>query len=916
VRDAPSRTPAADAPASAGAAGPSLRRRRRWPWALLAAGLALGVLARAVLPAAVERGAAWASRHWLGLPVSIANADFELLAGRVVLEGLALGARPDGVSAREAALRPPAVDPASALLSVRRVSGRLSWRDLAERTLRWRELSIEAPVVRALREADGRVDPLRHARPAAPAAHDEAARAEREPSAWTLALDRFEVRDPDLRVVDETTAGDVVELALERFGLERVVWKAGELALGGVGIEGPVLLVRRDLLLARPAQPAPPPPVAAPAPSAPAAPVAPLPVPAPAAPPDAAAGRNAPPAYHIARLDVEHATFTWLTDEGPLDVAVALKATDVTAEEGRRFPLDVRLEIGAGTVHVTGDVGLLPPAWTGRLAWSGLPIPRLLVASVPQYAAWLRRAESSGDLAIDADFGGARGEPATRAAGRLTFDALAVEDPKGNEVTLGWRQLEVVAREVYAPLPVEGRPLGTTRAVLDLVKLVEPELRYTRPSPQLDALLGIDLSGSDGSGAAGAVGAPSDAAPEAAPPPAPEPGAHAPPPREGAPLELEIAALEATGGEVEALDRTVTPPARARVRGLSLRVKDVRYPAAAAAQVRLLATLPERATLDVGGSLRAGDTGEFTLKLGRLDLPVLNPYANAAAGATVDRGEASVDAKLALRGAAMRLDADLVLHQVSLSLRDPATFERQFGVPLDLALALLRDRRGDIRLHLPVSVDEQGTTLGLRSAFASALRAAVVGAVSSPLKMLGAAGPDGAAPGGVARGFAAEPLPSPPGAAALEADPGERLDAIATLARERPALRFALRGLAGEADRPIVAERLLVERVQRGDELPELEGTGFFSRRRIAQALERRAEGGTPELDAEDQALYERYVAAVRVPEERLAALAAARAAAVRDQLVARGVDAGRLPLGPHATDASPGVSIGLGAGG
>jgi hypothetical protein len=601
---------------------------------------------------------------------------------------------------------------------------------------------------------------------------------------------------------------------------------------------------------------------------------------------------------------VERATFTWITESGPLDVAVALEATDVTAEEGRRFPFELDLEVGDGTMRVSGEAGLLPPSWTGRLEWSGLPIPRLLVASVPQFAAWLRQAESSGDLAIDADFAGARGEPSTRASGRLSFDALAVADPDGREVTLGWKQLEVVLRDVYAPLPLEGRPPGTTRAVLEAVKLVEPEIRYTRPSPQLDALLGIDLSGA----AAGAAAA-GEASAASAPPPVLADEAT---PR--APLELEIASLELTGGAVEALDRTVTPAARTRVRGLSLRAKDVRYPATAAAQVRLEATLPKRAGLDVAGSLRPGNVGDFTLKLGRLDLPVWSPYANALAGATLDRGAASVDARLALRGDAMRLDSRLVLHDLGLSLRDPATFERSFGLPLDLALALLRDPQGDIELRVPVRLDDEGAALGLRAVVASALRAAVLGAVSAPLKMIGAAvGGAGDAPDA---GLALEPLPSVPGTPDLAGDPDERLDALAELAGQRPSVRLALHGRAGAADRPIVAERLLVERWQRGEGLPELEGTSLLARRRIGGALDRRAEGGDTGLDPEDQALYERYVAALAVPGERLAELASARAARVREQLVARGVAAARLELREPETDAAPGVAVALAAGG
>lgn len=887
VSEGPSRGAADDA-----AAEPR-RGRRRWPWVALAGALALAVLLRAALPALASRGAAWASRRYLGLPASIDEVDFELLRGRASLEGVALGARPDAAGPGRAALSPPRVDPAEALVSVARVAAQISWRDLVERRLRV-ELVFESPALRLVREGDGRVDPLRHARPAlAPAPPADEPELEGSGPGWTIALDRLELVAPALRLGDAASGEEIARVSLERFAVSQLALAGGEAEIGGVDLDGLVVHARRDLLLAAPA-----PGAGAEAAQADAAP----PEPAAAAPPDPAAPHTRP-RHRVAKIELEGAAVRWITDQGPLDVTVSLRATDVTADEGRRFPVSVEIEVEGGRIGASGELGLLPPAYTGTLSWSGLPIPRLLLASVPHLATWLQRAQSSGELALDADFAGAKGEPATRASGRLSFDELAVADPKGSELTLGWKALEVVVRDAHAPIPRAGTPLGTTRAVLERVTLSEPEIRYTRPSPQLDALLGIDLSGA-GAAAAARDGGGAGEAPAAAlvplPPPAPEAAARA-----GA-LELEIASLETRGGEIDALDRTVEPAARTRVRGLSFRATGVRYPEVAASGVRLQATLPGRARLDVTGDLRAGNAGDFRLAIARLALPVFNPYASAAAGVTVERGSASVDAQLAVRGAAMELDSRVVLHDLAVSLRDPATFEREFGVPVDLALALLRDRSGDIALRVPVRVDETGAGLDLGAIAASAAKAALIGALSSPIKLAGAA--LGAGDGGLS----VDPLAYEAGSTALAGDATPRLDALAALARDHPLLGLSLHGRAGPPDRPLLAEQVLVEGWQRGEGLPELEGAGLLARRRIGAALERRAAGAAAQLDPDDQALYERYVAATAVPRERLDDLAAARAARVRDELVARGVAAERIELGEPAAEGPPGVVLSL----
>jgi len=368
-------------------------RRRRWPWVLALLVVGLGVGVRALLPFAVERGTAWGSRYYLGLPARIDNVDFSVLDGVVVLEGVSLGAQPDGVAPNDAALEPPPIDPTTALVHVDRIRTRLTWKDLRDRTVHLTELLIEAPSVRVTPEPDGKIDPLRHAQPLAPqTAEPELAPeppAADAPPPWKITLDRFDLRKPHVLVLDPKGGEDLLEFSLDEFGLTEVTAQGSEFALGGVNVGGPVLRVRRDLVLAE-----------TPPPAEPAADVAPAPATVPAAP---AAKPRTKAGYRVAKVDIQRATFTWITDQGPLDVTLALQASDITADEGKRFPMDLQLQIGEGSIHIAGDVGILPPTYTGKLEWNGLPIPRLLLASVPQFSTWLRAAKSSGDLQLDAD---------------------------------------------------------------------------------------------------------------------------------------------------------------------------------------------------------------------------------------------------------------------------------------------------------------------------------------------------------------------------------------------------------------------------------------------------------------------------------------------------------------------------------
>ncbi|MFN2427567.1 MAG: DUF748 domain-containing protein, partial [Candidatus Binatia bacterium] len=534
-----------------------------------------------------------------------------------------------------------------------------------------------------------------------------------------------------------------------------------------------------------------------------------------------------------------------------------------------------------------------------------------------------------------------------RMSGRTSIEALAISDPGEKEIAVGWQKLEVVMKEVLVPLPEAGKPARTTVANFELVRLGQPNIRYTHPSPALNALLGIpgavppadanaeattDKPAPPATGAAAktasakadpAKGAATKKEPAAGTPAAASPGkeatTNAPPADAPAPVDVTIALLELVAGDFEVTDTTVAPPVVSSARDLHLSARSVHFPDPSASAVKLRAVLPKDSALTVEGDLRPGNNGDFTVSLQKLDLPMFSPYASGA-GASLDTGQASVKTRVKLRGATMQLDNDLVLRKFGVSLRDPSSFDRSFGMPIDLALALLRDPAGDIKLTIPVKFDEKGAQVSMGTVIASALRAALLGAVTAPLKLLGAAFGGGGGSEGGAPNLSIAPVRSAAGGAELAEDAASRADGLAKLLAQRPAMGLVLRGRTGPEDRPLVAEQMLIERIKAGDGLPDLEGAGFFARRRISEALLARDKAAAPKkkadpLSSEDQVLYDRYVAGVDVPAARLDALAKLRAEKFRDLLVARTVAAKRLSVGDREAEGEPAVVIGLRAG-
>jgi len=832
---------------------------------------------RLLLPPLIERGVAYGSRYYLGLPARIDKVDLSLLKGKIVLEGVSVASVPDNVTPINAALNPPLINPSSALIHCQRISVRLAWSSLLKKTVRFTEVSIDSPSIHLLREEGGTIDPLCHAKPLSPPTpptKKETVKAPATPTSkpWAIVIDQFALRSPNLLILDSTLERNLLEFSLQQFTLEDLSVRGSDLALGAIGIQGTVLRVQKDLLLARPS-------AGGTAPKASSATTA--------SQHPKASSDSSVLGYRVKKIDIAHAKFTWITKEGPLDVTLTLKASNVTADQGKRFPISLALQIASGTIGLDGDVGILPPSYSGKFTWSNLPFPPLLLASLPELAAWLRSADSSGDLRIDTDIPGIHGPPSIRISGHSSTESLAIADPGNKEFSFGWKQLEMVMNEAVIPIPNGAKSLPATKLNFELIRLVEPKINYTHPASALNALLGISST--------------SNATNATMPNPPPPTSAGS------SPVEAKIARLEITGGSIEVNNTTVQPTAVSTINGLSISLQGIHYPDPSADKISIQAILPTNSMLTIDGNLKAGNVGSYAVSLKSLDLPPFSPYA-AAAGATLDSGQISITTKLNTQGALMQIDNDLVLQHFGISLRDPNSFTRMFGVPIDLMIALLSDPSGDIKLTVPLRVDEKGSTVSTGAVLASALKSAILGAVSTPLKLLGGSfgGKSATGPGT----FTITPIKSPAGSPDLDSSALGRMDGLVKLLAQRPAMGLMLRGRTSTDDRPLVAEQLLVERVKQGKGLPELEGTGFLDHLRIKQILSRRSKDKSASVSVKDQPLFNRYLAAVEIPEDRLDTLAKLRAEKVRGMLVDKGVDAGRLSIGNREAVGEAGVVI------
>ncbi|MDX2165579.1 MAG: DUF748 domain-containing protein, partial [Deltaproteobacteria bacterium] len=378
---------------------------------------------------------------------------------------------------------------------------------------------------------------------------------------------------------------------------------------------------------------------------------------------------------------------------------------------------------------------------------------------------------------------------------------------------------------------------------------------------------------------------PADAAPAPPATPAPRP-----------PIDLTVQALRIVRGGLEFTDRAVQPPFTARYAPIELDARGIKYPDLTIKPLKLAindANQQGKITLDGGLS---PDGGQLTFKIDQLNLLAFNSYATTYSAYSIADGALSIDTTAKYSGGKYEVKNDITLHEFDLGgAEGDSLFEQNFGIPLSLALALLRDASGDIDLGVPLAVDREGNAaIDLMAVVRSALKQALVGAISSPLKLLGAA----AGGGGKGAGLAPAPIAFRLGRAEPTSAGAESATRLANFLASRPGMAVELTANPTADDVRWLREQALSS---------EWEEEGFFSkgvafftergpRERIKAYLTARAEDGKPELSAEDQATLQQWLDERPVPPpEQLRALADARLAAVRSALDAQHIDPARV---------------------
>jgi hypothetical protein len=615
------------------------------------------------------------------------------------------------------------------------------------------------------------------------------------------------------------------------------------------------------------------------------------------------------------QLDVQD--FAWFGDHPVPPAKVSLSARiGRPSAAGARSPhggeLSWKGSLGASPLMASGQVRIVRFPVALVTPWVADRLPVSVLRAEAGYVGHVDLKSAPAGLSVTAAGDALLGDVhlttlSAAAPGRAASSATGAPPDE----LLAWQSLSLKG------VKVASRPGTTPR--LDLAQ-VELDDLYARVVVTEQGRLNLqDIGGGDTPAAA-----PGEAA-ASAPASAPVAAASAPAPASSAPLPLvvNVGGIRLVNGRVDYTDHFVRPNYSAALTELDGSLGAFSSATRDMAALQLHGRAEGTAILDIAGQvnpLARPLALDIEAKATDLELAPLSPYAGKYAGYAIERGKLSMDVayRIAADG---RLEArnQVILNQLTFgNAIDSPTATK---LPVRLAVALLKDRNGVIDINLPISGSVNDPQFSVGGIIVKLLVNLLVKAVTSPFSLLSGGGSGGG-------GSDMSAIEFKPGTAVVTDASAAALDKIATALADRPALQLTITGSADAQAERADWQRESIEAQLRAMARDDSLRTGapasasaavtlapatrsallktLYKQTRLADKP-RNLVGMAKDLsDAEMEELLRKNVA---VSDEAMRQQALARAIAVRDALVAKGISGDRLFLAApslHVADASP----------
>ncbi|MBO9665373.1 MAG: DUF748 domain-containing protein [Bdellovibrio sp.] len=378
----------------------------------------------------------------------------------------------------------------------------------------------------------------------------------------------------------------------------------------------------------------------------------------------------------------------------------------------------------------------------------------------------------------------------------------------------------------------------------------------------------------------------------AAPPPT---GQEAPGPSasESTSLSYLISQLRLSNAELDYADEQIKPHFRAHIHSLDGTILPISNEQGEKINVTLSGKVEAYGKFQGHGFLIPLEKPvlDFTASFHNIELTTFTPYSGRFAGYEISKGKLFLDINYKIVNNRIRGDNKVLLDQFTLG--NKVESEKAGPWPLKFALALMKDRKGQIKFKLPVAGQLNDPSFSWGNLIWTAIKNLVVKIVASPFDFIASL---------VGGGKDLQSIRFEPGTTELTENESEKIAKIAEALADRPQLAMEIKGEYSQADIDALEEKNLEKKLEpylkrhKGDQ---------------SKALKSFAQGALSKEELEKTSpedLVKKLARKIPVSEDQLKALGLARGNVVMGLLAAQKVDTQRVYLlaGSKGDEKSP----------
>lgn len=278
-----------------------------------------------------------------------------------------------------------------------------------------------------------------------------------------------------------------------------------------------------------------------------------------------------------------------------------------------------------------------------------------------------------------------------------------------------------------------------------------------------------------------------------------------------APLPVYIDKVVLRNGHVNFADQFIQPSYRANLTGLKGQIGPL-HPGKSG-KIDLRGSFDRSAPLHIAGTIDPFSGVLFLdilLTVAGIDLPTFSPYSGKYLGYVIEKGKLSFDVNYHIEQGELKAKNNIFLDQLDLG--EEIDSPDAASLPIKLAISLLKNRRGEIELRLPLSGSINDPQFSITGIIWEAFVNLITKAVTAPFALLGSL---------LDEGEELSEVPFPSGYATLEADTEKRLQALSTALLDRPALKLEITGFADPVNDHDALRQALLERAVKMQKLSE-----------------------------------------------------------------------------------------------